>query len=467
MRITNNMTTNKMLLNLNRNANIVDKLFTQQATGKKIQMASDDPIIASRALKFRTNISETAQYARNVAQGLSWMEVTEQGFSNTIDIIKTITEKCVQGANDPLAESDRKKIVTEIQSLYAQLGTEMNISYAGRYVFSGYRTDEPPTFEANNSFIYDIEQNFSAQDVEKTKAYFKASADTAPEVYDVYRLKLPYSNASAITNPIVIGGSSFVVNTVATANATAYTPADDEITFIQDTGELILGKDVVAAFNAAGAGDMTVEYTKTGFVKGEPNPKVYFKCTDRTTAPPINYNVDAQELQFEFGVNTRITINNMAKDVLTAQLYADLKALVETISGIQMSTDAALTAKYTTAGLTGEALENAVKEQKKEEEQKFSGLIHDRFSNMLELLSRHSATISTEYTNLGSRMNRLELIETRLEEDRVSYTDLMSKNEDVNYLEVMMNLDSANAVYQAAMKAGASIMQMSLADFIR
>jgi len=474
MRITNNMTTNKMLLNLNRNANAVDVLYSQYASGKKIQLASDNPIIASRTLKFRTNISETEQYSRNVSQGLSWMDISEQGFANSIDIMKTIREKCVQGANDTLSESDRKKITTEIQSLYAQLGAEMNVSYAGRYVFSGYRTDEPPTFEADNAMHYQINQDFTLQDIEKTKAYYKASSQDAPEVYDVYRLKIPYAGATmgaTLTATDASGAptasSPYTITSVPTAAAASYNPAPGQIIFIQDTGELIIAKDVMDQMGAEGTKGLSVSYEKQGFLKGDPNPKVYFSCTDVGTG--VSYDMNSQELQFEFGVNTRITINNLSKDVLTAQLYADLKSLVDTLAGIQFSTDAELNAKYTAPpyNLTGEALTDALNAQKKEEEQKYSGLMHDRFTNMLALIDTHNANISTEFTNLGSRMNRLTLIETRLEEDRVSYTKLMSENEDVDYLEVLMRLNSADAVYQAAMKAGASIMQMSLADFIR
>jgi len=480
MRITNAMTTNKMLLNLNRNANKVDNLYNQQISGKKIQLASDNPIIASRALKFRTNISETTQYARNVSQGLSWMEISEQGFTNMLDILKDISEKCVQGSNDPYAPANRKAIATEIAALYTQIGSEMNISYAGRYVFSGYRTDEPPTFETNNDLKYDITQTFTTQDIDNTKAYYKASAADAPEVYDVYRLKLPYSGASMPGTPVLTATSGTGVltnypitvdaNADGTPTTTSYSVAANQIKFIPSTGELIIGADLVQTLSTTGEGGLSVDYHKEGFAKGELNPKVYFTCTDVTDPlNPVSYDMSNQELQFEFGVNTRITINNQAKDVFTAQLYADLKEFVELVAGVDLSTDAALTAKYTAPpyNLSGDALKDAIDAQKNEEEQKYRGILHDRYSNIIEQISRHSAVANTEYTNLGSRMNRLLLIETRLEEDRVSYTKLMSENEDANYMEVLMELSAAESVYQAALKAGANIMQLSLADFIR
>lgn len=49
MRITNNMLINNMLSNLSTNLGRVSKHQNQLATGKKISLPSDDPIIASRA----------------------------------------------------------------------------------------------------------------------------------------------------------------------------------------------------------------------------------------------------------------------------------------------------------------------------------------------------------------------------------------------------------------------------------
>ena len=62
MRITNKMMTNNMLHNININKNNMTTLENKYASGLEIQKPSDDPIIAVRALKLRTNLSELNQY---------------------------------------------------------------------------------------------------------------------------------------------------------------------------------------------------------------------------------------------------------------------------------------------------------------------------------------------------------------------------------------------------------------------
>jgi flagellar hook-associated protein 3 FlgL len=61
MRITNNMLMNNMLSNLNTNLTRMSKYQNQLATGHKISLPSDDPIVASRALKLRTDVAEIEQ----------------------------------------------------------------------------------------------------------------------------------------------------------------------------------------------------------------------------------------------------------------------------------------------------------------------------------------------------------------------------------------------------------------------
>ncbi len=54
MRITNGILINNSLNNINNNKTNMDTLNTQLASEKKIQRPSDDPIIAIRALRFRS-----------------------------------------------------------------------------------------------------------------------------------------------------------------------------------------------------------------------------------------------------------------------------------------------------------------------------------------------------------------------------------------------------------------------------
>ncbi len=500
MRITNPMVTNKMMLNINRNSKIVNTLYNKLSTGKELELPSDNPILAARALKFRINVSETQQYMRNVDQGLSWMEVSDKGMGNVINIFETMRELTVRGASDvPFTSEDRKKIAGELGQLVEQIGSEMNISYAGRYVFAGYRTNEPPILTKELISNFRITQDFNIDDLDKTKAFqILPQAGDAPEyvVKNVNVIKLAYTQeidftyapaGGTVYNPadpttydnttITINGTQYAINVVSVSAAGAYDPdetlATPQVNYIKETGELVFGDGAVADIVAAGKGGFSVSYDCNRFAKGELNPRVNFNCWENWAFNPVTnaydgfYDVNGQNMQYEFGVNTRINVNEQSKDIYTATMYADLRDFVESIKSVRLSSDEELRQIFTAQGMSGEALEEAIHKQMLYETQQVQGYLQKKFSNAIGLIDKHFSNVSVKNTDMGSRMNRLELIQNRLENDEINYTKLLSANEDADYIDVIMRLNSAESIYQAALNMGAKIMQTSLADYVR
>lgn len=79
----------------------------------------------------------------------------------------------------------------------------------------------------------------------------------------------------------------------------------------------------------------------------------------------------------------------------------------------------------------------------------------------------HIDNIVNERADLGARMNRVELIEDRLETQKISATKMMSDNEDADIEKVITNLKTQESVHRAAMGVGARIIQPTLMDFLR
>lgn len=141
MRITNNMLINNMINYIGNNLTRMNKYQSQLATGKKIQVPSDDPVVAARALKLRTDVAEIAQYQRNIKDAKSWMDITESVLSDIGDIIQRARELAVASDGGAENEEDLKATAKEIMQLRTQLIKLGNSTYAGRYIFSGYKTD--------------------------------------------------------------------------------------------------------------------------------------------------------------------------------------------------------------------------------------------------------------------------------------------------------------------------------------
>lgn len=91
----------------------------------------------------------------------------------------------------------------------------------------------------------------------------------------------------------------------------------------------------------------------------------------------------------------------------------------------------------------------------------------DEINQSLENLQGSSSNIIQSRAELGARMNRLELIENRLENQVVIAKDTMAKNEGVEFEEAVTNLLTQEVIHRAALSAGSKIIQPSLVDFLR
>jgi len=565
------MMSNRMMLNVNRNMARLNILGNQMATGKRISFPSDDPILAARVLKFRTSLRETEQWQRNVNQGISWMESTDAAFVGVREGIAGLRLEFQRAISAENRLPERQAIINVINEMKAQLGSSMNTSYAGRYVFSGFRTNHPPIFETNQPDLsFALTQTFRFSDIENTTVVQRINDRVTPKL-GVNMLKLAY--AGNIENlQITISGTPGWNGTITTfddpsdhiSNEDAYNPGPDDIHFIRETGQLILGSNVVEALRN---GTMTASYVRNGFSEGELNPMIYFNSFDITNSPVMGNNVTDvaaalyaafptghpirttdqwtalenafgawaadptdeglrtdfqneflsflktptftvggtadpdisislteqramginhfnnrpgdltdQRLEFEFSFNTRIPINTLARDVLTDKLHADLRELIRFINGLEemLSDPLALAndiraqiASGALGPMTEEQIQQKVSDQIAAEHSAIDLAMQNRFNSMLGRIDVHNQGISRQDADLGSRMQRLDMIRQRLVYDRLNFRELISENEDIEYHEAAAFWAMARVAHEASLSTGARILQLTLADFIR
>ncbi|MEN1760806.1 flagellar hook-associated protein FlgL [Anoxynatronum sibiricum] len=88
-------------------------------------------------------------------------------------------------------------------------------------------------------------------------------------------------------------------------------------------------------------------------------------------------------------------------------------------------------------------------------------------SNMLNQIDAHINAMLTVRSEVGAKTNRVELIVNRIEDDTLNYKDLMSKIEDADMSQVVIELMNEENVYRSALAVGARIIQPTLLDFLR
>ncbi|MBD5460945.1 MAG: hypothetical protein HDR26_08415 [Lachnospiraceae bacterium] len=355
MRITNKIMQNNNLNNINTNKILQDKLSTQMSTQKKISRPSEDPVVAIRALSLRTSVTEITQYySKNVPDAKSWLEVTEGALKNTAAVLTDMIKQCTKGANGDLTSGDREIILEQLKALRDEVYSTGDSDYAGRYVFTGYRTDVPMSFQEAQDINYKITQQVDNSIIDEvtfvktTKEIDELGAGGIPtggkvsvdladinetnyDSYDfedtdissvtVHRIRLAYNACSANAAPVITdvdgnvladGGPGATVGNMQTVHSfdvpSAYElaadPANkDQAFYIPETGEIILGEDLYAQMMgmtddnstvAVNEGEIRITYEKDQWLKGDLRPEHYYACvsTENVNGQDVvkNYN---------------------------------------------------------------------------------------------------------------------------------------------------------------------------------
>jgi len=203
---------NNSLYNINNNKLTEDQLNNMLATGKKITRPSDDPVIAIRALRLRSNVTQLSQYyEKNAKDAESWLDVTADALSTVTSVLTDTVKQATKGANKDLTVDDLDTIVAQMEALSKEYYATGNVDYAGRYIFTGYRTDTSLTFSETTTADYTgINDEFNAIDVSSSSRVagmsklestnlLGQSAEAAVEEsniveYNVGKIRLSYDN---------------------------------------------------------------------------------------------------------------------------------------------------------------------------------------------------------------------------------------------------------------------------------
>ncbi len=526
MRITAKIMQNNSLSNINTNKTLQDKLNTQMATEKKINRPSDDPVVAIRALRLRTNVSQVTQYySKNAPDADSWLKVTEDALSTVSEVITDMIKQCTSGANEKLTSQDRVTILDALKSLRDEVYATGNADYAGRSVFTGYRTESTLKFIADEQKTYSITEHIttdtidtikhvsvgelnSINDVNFSDAEHGDIVEQDVETTDVHRIRLSYSDVEAVykdgqvptlqyydeatgdyvpvpMDPITITSVDAAQNPY---EAIANNP--DGALLIKETGELLLGANVYETLMSKkdnvnttfDESSILVTYQKTNWQKDDLKPEHYFTCTDMTGNDPdkyVTYNaayiepgeeVEKQIIEYDIGMNQTIRINTTADEVFTHAIGRDVDDLINVMQSVidMENTVKKLETMSENTNYTVDELDTINKQL--DAANKALTALMEKAQKMFETgitkMQGHLDMANLAVTNCGTRSKKLELVTTRLMSQKTNFETLESENENVDITEVAIQLSSAELTYEAALMATSKIMKTSLMDYI-
>lgn len=297
VRVTQTMLNNNMLRNLSRSMGQMDKYQEQLSSGRKVARPSDNPVIASRGMHYRTSLAQIEQYHRNASEAQAWMELSDKSLDEAGSILQRVRELTINSGNAALQSDSFEAMAKEIAQIKEHLGSIANQTMGSRYIFGGTDTKTPPYNTTTGKF-----ENTNSQEI-----------------------------------------------------------------------QLEMSEGVLVAVNL--------------------DPQQVF-----------NYKGPTGTEDNIFGL-----LDKMVEDLKNG------KNALEHLPALDMQLD----------------------------------------------------NLGAQRSTLGARMNRIELVQGRLEDQDLNVSKLMTENEDADVAEVITNLKTQENVHRAALGAGARIIQPSLLDFLR
>ena len=143
MRVTQSMLSNTMLRNLSNSYNKMGQWQEQLSTGSKLLRPSDDPVGVTKAMSYRTQLTQNAQYKENLDTATKWLDTTDTSLGSVTSAMTRVQELITQASNDTNQTVDREKMLVEIKQIQQEIHDLANTKVGDTYLFSGTRTNEP------------------------------------------------------------------------------------------------------------------------------------------------------------------------------------------------------------------------------------------------------------------------------------------------------------------------------------
>jgi flagellar hook-associated protein 3 FlgL len=149
MRVNPNMVPD-ILEDLQKSQTAVNTALQEVATGKSVNVPSDNPAASADMVQ---NIIETAnvdQYTQNVSTMLSMVQTADSSIGSVVTSLTQAISLGTEGANGTNNAANMQAIATQVEGILQGVVSQANTSYQGSYLFGGTETASTP-YTANSS----------------------------------------------------------------------------------------------------------------------------------------------------------------------------------------------------------------------------------------------------------------------------------------------------------------------------
>jgi len=379
----------------------------QVSTGKRINVASDDPAGAGRVISLNHILAANTQYTANIDAASTRLDTAQSTLNSVNDLYNSARDLTLQALNGSLADSDRQAIATQLTQMRDQLLQMANTTDAtGQALFAGTSSNTVPFLKnADGSVSY-------------------AGNDGQPRAAIGAGLTVPTGESgSAIFMDVAAGNGRFVASAAA-----------------GNTGTLVVGENAVSdpttfAAGIAANGGYTITFDGAGnwsALDGGGNPLLDSGGNpvtgSYTAGGSISFNGLTLSLDGEPQAGDSVSIQGGT----TQDVFTTFNNMIAALQGGGSSTQ-----------------------------------MTNTLNRQLEALDNAQADVTRAEVDIGGRTNALAAQRAAYQDLSVTYKSTLSDTRDVDVYQAISNLSLQSTALQASQQVFAQVKSMSLFNYIK
>lgn len=214
---------------------------TRLTSGKRVMVASDDPVAAARAERAAGAMTLADTRARALEASRNAMQLAESSAGNAADLLHQIREALVAAGNASYTDRERASVADKIAGLRAQLLTIANSTDgAGTFLFAGQGGDQAPFVDTPAGVQY---RGLSGDVGTATPEKMPLAVDgggpwlAAPSGNGVFETRAAEGNtgtawidAGHVTDPAALTGGNYELSFSVSGGVTTYSLSRDGTT---------------------------------------------------------------------------------------------------------------------------------------------------------------------------------------------------------------------------------------------
>ena len=409
MRLSTNWMFQQSLGTMLNQQSALAKAQNQVSTGRRINVASDDPAGAGRMVSLNHILAANTQYTANIDAANTRLDTTQSTLNSVNDLYNSARDLTLQALNGSLSDSDRQAIAVQLGQMRDQLLQMANTTDAtGQALFAGTsNTATPFVKNADGSVSY-------------------AGNQSQPHAAIGSGLTVPTGESgSGLFMDVAAGNGRFV----ASAGAS-------------NSGSLVVGANQVsdpaayaAGLAANGGGGYTLAFDGAG----------NWTATDAAGQPATD--AAGNPLTGSYTPGASISFNGLNVELSGTPSAGDTVAIRPGTSQDVFTTFNTMIAALQ-PGTSGTQRSNVL-------------------SRQLEALDQAQASVSRAEVDIGGRTNALTAQRAAYQDLNVTYQSTLSDTRDVDVYSAISQLSIQSTSLQASQQVFAQVKSLSLFNYLK